>query len=474
MHSVRLSRLTISVGLIIGMLSGCGGSPIQIGTPPAMQQNAVRTEQSIGAHRWSRRATSTSAFTVSGRNILLNGTPFFIKGVDYGPNQIDSYADPNPLDNANEPVWKPDLAAMRAAGVNAVKLYAINLKSFQPYVYILGNDHKLLDYETGKIDKFLDQAWNNGDHPIYVVLSVFFGGDDILRPKYVDALKTVYNLMATEYAAHPAVMGISIGSEINSRTLIHNPVWWKGLNEVSDSITKAYEAVNAQKINTTTMVDDGLETVRAGELAKFKVDAWGVDVYRGRTMGRLWNEISEDTARPVIIAEYGASSAYYPPSSARYDFATGSCTDYPPGTGEKPYYGLPPPHPWELARELPKSPGANPRMQFLVEYATRNATEIFTHRAPIAGGLTSGGFYFEWNDEWWKSGWPFLHIGGFEGNKIINNAEFPGCYDDQAWFGLFGDKKNGTGDKPFPMRSPDIREAKPTFGAIKAVWAKEQ
>jgi hypothetical protein len=86
--------------------------------------------------------------------------------------------------------------------------------------------------------------------------------------------------------------------------------------------------------------------------------------------------------------------------------------------------------------------------------------------------VTSGGFYFEWNDEWWKAGWPFKHIGGFEGNKIIANADFPGCYDDQAWFGLNADKKNGPGD-PFSKRSPDTREPRPTLDAIKAVWAKE-
>ncbi|HEY1429803.1 MAG TPA: hypothetical protein VGF18_09535, partial [Candidatus Tumulicola sp.] len=82
-------------------------------------------------------------------------------------------------------------------------------------------------------------------------------------------------------------------------------------------------------------------------------------------------------------------------------------------------------------------------------------------------------FYFEWNDEWWKSGWPFKHIGGFEGNKIIANPDFPGCYDDQAWFGLNEDVKNGSGDKPFPTRAADKRVARPTLSAMSGVWAQE-
>ena len=46
-------------------------------------------------------------------------------------------------------------------------------------------------------------------------------------------------------------------------------------------------------------------------------------------------------------------------------------------------------------------------------------------------GIVSGGFYFEWTDEWWKSGNKDVH----QGNDAFNGG-FPGCSDDQAWFGL--------------------------------------
>ena len=458
MRKSNLFRRTLTFGASVAMLAGCGGSQSQPGVPTATQPNAVR----------ARSHSETTAFTVSGRNILLNGTPLFIKGVDYGNNQIDAYADPNPLDNANEKVWDPDLEAMRAAGVNAVKVYNVSLDSFKPYDDIIGAVNKLRPYESGKINRFLDKAWNGGNHPVYVVLSIFFGGANVMEPKYLNALKAVYNLMANEYAAYPAVMGISIGSEINSRAYINDPTWWKGLNQINNQIWKGYNAVGAEKITTTTMVDDGLRTVKAGELAGFKVDTWGIDVYRGRTMGEFWGEVPASTQKPVIVAEYGASAGYYPKSSARYDTTKGKCTDYPPGTEDPPLYGLPGPRPWEDVAELPKS--GNPNMDFLVTYATQNATEIYEHRASN-NGVTSGGFYFEWNDEWWKSGWPFKHIGGFEGNVIIANAAFPGCYDDQAWFGLYEDRKNGSGPDPFPRRQPDTRVPRPTLKAMENVWA---
>ena len=467
MKLLALSRWALCISASAGILSGCGGS--QAGTPNVVQPVSAPNARNHAGSRVTSSA-STTAFTVSGRNILLNGTPFFIKGVDYGNTQIDAYSDPNPLDNANEKVWQPDLVAMRAAGVNAVKVYNVTLASFKPYEDIIGGYNKLRPYESGKIDKFLNAAWNGGNHPIYVVLSVFFGGVNVVEPKYLNALNAVYGLMTTEYGAHQAVMGVSIGSEINSEEFINQPVWWKGLNEINKSVTDAYKGVNAQKITTTTMVDDGLHTVRAGELAGFKADTWGIDVYRGRTLGRIWNEIASSTQKPTIIAEYGASSGYYPASSARYETSTGTCTSYPAGTKDSHTTGSRRRVLGKDIKELPAS--GNPRMDFLVSYATSNANEIFAHRAINAGGVTSGGFYFEWNDEWWKSGWPFKHIGGFEGNKIVSNADFPGCYDDQAWFGLNADKKNGAGD-PFPRRPADTRVPRPTLKAMTNVWAKE-
>jgi hypothetical protein len=464
--TVRLNRSLVGVGLTTAILTGCVGQQgqSQSSIPPAAPQAARSTKARPAA-------TSATEWSVNGRNIELDGQPFFIKGVDYGNSQIDAETDPNPLDNANKQIWQADLKQMRASGVNVVKVYNVTLTSFKPYEDIIGGVNKLRPYETGKINQFLNAAWNNGKKPVYVVLSVFFGGDNINEPRYLDALKNVYKLMATQYGAFPAVMGVSIGSEINSDTLIEQPGWWKGLNQIVNNTNAGFKASGAQRLTTTTMVDDGLRTVKAGELAGFKVDTWGIDVYRGKTIDSVFQEIPNATGKPVIIAEYGASAAYYPASSARYNESTGACNNYPDGTGKAPYYGLPPPRPWEGATELPKT--GNPRMPFLETYAGQNTREIYDHRA-TTGGVTSGGFYFEWNDEWWKSGWPYKHIGGFRGNKIIDNAQFPGCYDDQAWFGLNSDVRTGTGDKPFPDRTPDERVPRTILDIVSALWLKEK
>jgi hypothetical protein len=479
------SRYAIGICTASLIFTGCGGSQAQLGTPATVAQT-----QSTGGHprradwRGTPDATTTTAFTVSGRKMFVTiggGSEqlFFIKGVDYGNAQIDQDSDPNPLDNKNEEVWKPDLDAMCAGGVNAVKVYNVTLSSFKPYESIIGGYNTLRPYESGKIDKFLNAAWNCPQH-IYVVLSVFFGAVNVNQPGYLKALKAVYGLMVKEYASYPAFMGVSLGSEINSKDYIVQPAWWKGLNEISQSVEAAYKVSKAEKIITTTMVDDGLETVRAGEKNGFKIDAWGLDVYRSPTLGApnddVFKQIKRDTAKPAIIAEYGSSAAYYPTSSATHGASSeGKCQNYPPGSDKKPYYGLPPPRPWEDATELPDS--GNPAMSYLVDYVTGNQNAIYDN-STINGGVASGGFYFEWNDEWWKSGWSHKHIGGLEGNVIAVWAEGAGCYKDEAWFGLNSDKPVDRIDEwekwnPYPARPPDERVPRPTLKAIEALWAKQ-
>ena len=436
------------------------------------------------------RAADNTKFTVGLRNVLLDGKPFFIKGVDYGSTQIDSLYNQapvaNPLDNVYKGIWQKDLELMRADGVNAVKVYNVTLDSFKniPNYNVLAPQQPFRK-ETGKIDEFLNAAWNNGDHPIYVVLSLQFGASNVLQPIYRKALADAFKITASEYGSYPALMGISIGNEINSEEYIVQPDWWKGLNDLDASIKAGFKEVGAKKITTTTMIDgsemiggkDYLKTVYYGEKYGFKVDAWGLDLYRGPSLGAAFQEIKRSTVKPAIIAEYGSTAAYYPASTAKHG-PNYSCIDYPPGSKDKPYYGLPPPMPWDGARELRNSSSANPNMQNLVDYVKTNQQEVYANSTVQSGlGVDSGGFYFEFSDEWWKSGWSHSHIGGFIGNLITVNPEFAGCYDDEAWFGLYADEKSGFGDEPYPLnsaRNPDVRIPRPTLDAIKAEWAKEQ
>jgi len=75
----------------------------------------------------------------------------------------------------------------------------------------------------------------------------------------------------------------------------------------------------------------------------------------------------------------------------------------------------------------------------------------------MAGNLkfASGGYLFEWLDEWWKAGVPPVH----NPNPNSANNVFAGGWDDEEWFGMFGVALNGrtctVGLNNCPLVNPD-------------------
>jgi hypothetical protein len=162
----------------------------------------------------------------------------------------------------------------------------------------------------------------------------------------------------------------------------------------------------------------------------------------------------------VILTEYGATAAYHPAWSNTYDF--------PKNNEEKNGECIPPtgavgPISRNVA-ELPTAARSNPNMNGLVDYVTNMASLIYG--AYQNGGLLAGGFYFEWNDEWWKAdsknaAYRSEHVGN---DKFV--AYFPGCGNDAAWFGLNSIKKSAG--------SLDSITPRPTRPALKKVWSSQQ
>src|SRR5262249_30100905 len=76
--------------------------------------------------------------------------------------------------------------------------------------------------------------------------------------------------------------------------------------------------------------------------------------------------------------------------------------------------------------------------------------------------VVSGGFYFEWTDEWWKANNnnSSVHYG-----NVAFNGHYPGCSEDQGWYGLNAVAK-GAG-------TVDSLQQRPTLDALKATWAAE-
>ncbi len=329
----------------------------------------------------------------------------YMKGVDYGPTPICSTTLDNPLGNKNRAIWQRDLPTFRAFNINAVKVYNANPNA-------------------DPIGDFLNAAYNNGKQPVYVILSIFFPPDAMLNQGAVDDLSNQYRKLAQVNGGYPAVIGISIGSEVNAENFIDNPTFWKGMSALSRAAKDGFRlAGQPDKFTTTTMVDDGMKTVIAGEQNKFPVDVWGINAYRGSDFGKLWSQYEAASKKPFLVSEYGTPVGYHPNGNPD------KAIEFPPG-----------------------------RVNQVTTYIGGLAKQLYQH-STLNNGPASGGFYFEFNDEWWKAGDNCIQLT----NPKAPDPKFVGGFDDEAWFGL----------NIISAGNPNVFTPRPAFSTLKGIWANQ-
>ncbi len=415
-------------------ISGCAGGGTGAITPSS--QAALDSDFTVNG-RYIDLGIASGDATTAARSAQVSPRTFFVKGVVYAPTPIGQGPFDSPVKDSNIAIWSRDLPAMRAMGVNAIHLYNVTPP---PY-----------DSATGPISKFLDAAWNNGVNPIYVIMSIYFTGDKLLDPGAVGALKSQYYDLDRKYASYPAVMGVAISNEIGSVNYIQNPTWWANFNVVAKAAKQGFvDGGDGSKIVTTSEVDGNIIAIQYGEQNHAAVDVWGVNVYRGRTFTNLFSQIAQFTTKPVFLTEYGASAAYHPNTGSTYTYTPtptglGSCTQGPGTTSITDVAELP--------------PSGNPNMAGLVDLVTNTAATLYAGFKN--NGIVSGGFYFEWSDEWWKAGAGnnSVHYG-----NVAYNGAYPGCNEDQGWYGLNSVSRGAT---------IDVLTPRPTLAALQAEWARE-
>jgi len=204
--------------------------------------------------------------TTEGRKLLINDTPYTIKGVCYHPV-------PKGETNRRFDQIDRDLALMQEAGINTLRVYS-------PI-----DDPSILD----KINAA----------GIKLILGVGYNQDGL----YDIASGTVLNYVK-KYKNHPAILMWELGNEYN-----YHPEWFEG------DIENWYLALEttAQKIK---QIDSNHPIATAhGELPTQKVlsknptiDLWGINVYRWdqpHSLITAWEALSD---LPLYFSEAGADS----------------------------------------------------------------------------------------------------------------------------------------------------------------------
>ena len=144
--------------------------------------------------------SGASVFKVEGKQIFLNGDPFRIQGVCYGPVPIGSTGTESPFGDYFTTLFLsatgPDNENMRRMGANVQRGYG----------WAVGGNHTA----------YLDRAYNEGVNPVYVFINRYIDPEtNWANEGAVNAIKNEWLAIAEETKDHPAIIGYLLGNEHN-------------------------------------------------------------------------------------------------------------------------------------------------------------------------------------------------------------------------------------------------------------------
>ncbi|RLN71976.1 hypothetical protein BBJ28_00021780 [Nothophytophthora sp. Chile5] len=353
-------------------------------------------------------------WSACGRQLLKDGRSFFVRGVNYAPTPIGR---PGRLDMLGETaIFLRDLQNLRLMNANAVKTYDF--------------------YSSVDHAPYLDAAFNAGVDPVFTVFSIWID-QTLMDPSVLEdsdefqSLVDEYYSMARQTGGHPGVLGYSIGGEMNSITVIHDPSFWRKFQALTSAVRRGLKANNdAQKIITTTFIDDGGATFAAGEAAHADVDMWGSNVYQTDYPGSVIPMfLAVPGGKPLLVSEYG-----FPYASDK-------------GIGDTMQLNL---------------------VADLLTQQTLAMQNNFERKDVLQQQAVVGGFVFEYSDEWWKAGNPDEHNLG-----LVKNGQFPLGFLSEEFFGLYSASRgvdDGTGTAHDSKLLPDVMKARPTVSLLANIW----
>jgi M6 family metalloprotease-like protein len=371
----------------------------------------VNATNSSGTSDWSTTWSFTTIVTsvvVSGRQLVVNGSPFTIKGVGYSPVPICD--DPEAMSpngdyftSGYSAIYDRDLPLLREMGANTIRLWSWNNTA----------DH--LD--------FLDKAYNNGIDPIYVIAGFWINPGLIIDPNYWnnvrEEIKDNFRQMVAAHKNHPAILMWAIGNELNGPDMYAGKInyLFSLINEMAQ-VAHLEEGVNYHPVTTPLLDDSLINTISTYDSSVPLLDIWGVNAYRGNSFGSLFNDYEAVSSKPLVILEYGIDA---------YD-----------NVNQKEYQDVQAAYVEDLWNEIKAN-----------------------------SDVCIGGSVMEYSDEWWKG--KHSTDPGCPDNDPCSHStcgysapSHPDGYANEEWWGIMRTVDNGNG--------PDIMEPKGVYYRLHALW----
>lgn len=211
-------------------------------------------------------ADNTNAVEVSGRSIMVNNTPFSIKGICYHP--VAKGAEQRSFENLNQ-----DLDLMLEAGINTIRVYAP-----------IDNLEVLDAIEEAGIKLIVGFGYNQGGH------------FDILSGTFIDYVNS--------YKNHPVILMWELGNEYN-----YHPEWFDGdLKNWYQAMNDAAKLVHENDPNHPVTTAHGELPDELALKSSPNIDVWGMNVYRWDDPTDIFEAWKERSDKPMYLSEAGGDS----------------------------------------------------------------------------------------------------------------------------------------------------------------------
>jgi hypothetical protein len=357
-------------------------------------------------------AIARTSVAVSGRQILVDGSPFTIRGVGYAPTPIG--VDPvttHPYGDYFTSIYSTyynrDLLLLREMGANTIRLWGWS------------NDADHSD--------FLDAAYGNGFSPVRVIVSFWLSNDrDISDPTVRQTIKTEFTQMIANHKDHPAVLMWAIGNELNAPWMYGDDDDLFSLIDEMALAAHIEEGDNYHPVTTPLVDIDLINTIAHRDPEVPNLDVWSVQVFRGSSFGTLFADYVAASGKPLVITEYGIDA---------YD-----------DLGGDEYENVGSPHQALFAESL--------------------WMEIAAHAS-----VCPGGSIMAYSDEWWKgqngqtdpthSSCPDYDP-SFHSTCGYATGAHPDGYANEEWWGIMRTVDNGD--------NPDIMQPRAAYYALQSLW----
>ena len=338
----------------------------------------------------NKKPVSTGAIKVIGRKLFVDGVDFKIKAVGYAPVPIGYSGDSYDI-TVHKELRDRDFPLLRAMNTNAIRTW-------------------------GKVNSisFLDDAWNNGNNPIRVIMGYWMGPErdyqsETIRQSILDDFEDYVQA----YKDHPAVLVWAIGNEENNFYGGGNNEKHAAYFSLVDEMAKktytlegpSYHPVVAVSLEIPgQLATVGSYAVGSDDGSIQYVDIWGINNYPIYTFGDFFDKFAEKTSKPLLITEYGIDALN--------------------NTNKNEYEGA---H---------------------AEWVLNQWDEIYSSDVTIGGSLMA------YSDEWWKGNNFGCDNSNTHGYCGYTTDSHPDNYANEEWWGIMRIVENG--DDPNIMQPRQV------------------